>query len=243
MASRRMFAKQIIECDAFLDMPHSTQLLYFHLGMQADDDGFLDNYNSVIRNVKCNTDDLKLLIAKGFLIAFESGVVVIRDWRINNQIRKDRYHPTRHRQEWQQLKLLSNEQYALVGGCQNGNQMATESSLAKPSQAKPSIVKESVLVADDGVGAPVFIPSRGEIKAYCDEIGIEIDVELFYNYYASRGWHINGKPVQSWTALVKCWHARDAKYKGQQSTLPTPTNPTEQPTSDTYKDDKVGKVI
>lgn len=213
MANRRMFSNSVVNSDSFLDMPHSTQLLYFHLGMHADDDGFLDNYNGVMRQHGFKTDDLKVLIAKGFIIPFESGVIVIRHWRVNNQIRKDRYHPTSHRQERQQLEVLSNEQYALLGsGCQLGNQMATEYSLAENSKAENREEKGKKIGVYDG--ARVFIPSKSEIKAYCDEQGIEIDVERFYNYYASRGWRVkNGEPVQSWTALVRCWHTRDSEYK------------------------------
>ena len=89
MAERRMFAKTIIDSDSFLDMPLSTQALYFHLSMRADDDGFLNNSKKIQRMVGCSDDDLKLLIAKRFIIPFESGVVVIKHWRIHNYIRSD----------------------------------------------------------------------------------------------------------------------------------------------------------
>ena len=94
MAERRMFAKTIIDSDAFLDMPLSTQSLYFHLSMRADDDGFINNPKKVQRMVGCGDDDLKLLIVKNFIIPFESGVVVIKHWKIHNYIRNDRYKPT-----------------------------------------------------------------------------------------------------------------------------------------------------
>ena len=99
MAERRMFAKTIIDSDAFLDMPVSTQLLYFHLSMRADDDGFINNPKKIQRMVGCAEDDLKLLMAKRFIIQFESGVVVIKHWKIHNYIQSDRYKPTVYTQE------------------------------------------------------------------------------------------------------------------------------------------------
>lgn len=94
MAERRMFAKSIIDSDLFIDMPMSAQLLYFHLAMRADDDGFINNPKKIKRMIGCSDDDMKLLIAKQFIIPFESGVVVIKHWRIHNYLRKDRYTPT-----------------------------------------------------------------------------------------------------------------------------------------------------
>lgn len=114
MAERRMFAKTIIDSDLFLDMPQSTQLLYFHLSMRADDDGFINNPKSIMRNVKCNEDDLKLLAAKQFIIPFENGVVVIKHWRIHNYIKSDRYKPTSYQNEKDQLSLENNI-YVLPG--------------------------------------------------------------------------------------------------------------------------------
>ena len=116
MADRRMFAKTIIDSDAFLDMPLSSQSLYFHLSMRADDDGFLNNPKKVQRMIGASDDDLKLLIAKKFLIPFESGVVVIKHWRIHNYIQKDRYKPTVYADEKAQLRLKDNKAYSLSEG-------------------------------------------------------------------------------------------------------------------------------
>lgn len=113
MAERRMFAKAIIDSDAFLDMPQSTQLLYFHLSMRADDDGFINNPKSIMRNVKCNDDDLTLLAAKKFIINFGSGIVVIKHWKIHNYIAKDRYKETKYKQEKSMLSLDENNSYTL----------------------------------------------------------------------------------------------------------------------------------
>lgn len=94
MAERRMFAKSIIDSDSFLDMPLSTQALYFHLAMRADDDGFVNNPKRIQRMIGSSDDELKVLIAKQYILPFESGVVVIKHWRIHNYIQKDRYHPS-----------------------------------------------------------------------------------------------------------------------------------------------------
>lgn len=122
MAERRMFAKTIIDSDAFLDMPATSQLLYFHLSMRADDEGFINNPKSIIRNVGCKDDDIKLLIAKKFIIPFESGVVVIKHWKIHNYIRSDRMHKTKYSDEKAMLLLDENNGYrrsetVLAGSC------------------------------------------------------------------------------------------------------------------------------
>ena len=102
MAQKRMFDKTITNNDNFLEMPDSTQNLYFHLSMEADDDGFVDNWKSIMRMTGKKEDDLKLLIAKQFIIPFDSGVIVIKHWRINNYLRKDRYHETKYLREKEQ---------------------------------------------------------------------------------------------------------------------------------------------
>ena len=94
MAERRMFAKTIIDSDLFLDMPLSAQALYFHLSMRADDEGFINNPRKIQRMIGASDDDMRILIAKQFIIPFESGIVVIKHWRIHNYIQKDRFKPT-----------------------------------------------------------------------------------------------------------------------------------------------------
>jgi len=103
MAERRMFAKTIIDSDIFIDMPLTTQALYFHLSMRADDDGFVNNPKKIQRMVCCSDDDMRLLIAKQFIIPFENGVCVIRHWKIHNYIQKDRYKPTLYQAEKSKL--------------------------------------------------------------------------------------------------------------------------------------------
>ena len=112
MAERRMMAKSVIETDMFMDMPMSTQCLYFHLLLRADDDGFIRNPSAIRRETGCSQDDFKLLVAKQYIIPFESGVIVIRHWKIHNYIRKDRYNET-DCPEKDELELDSSNAYKI----------------------------------------------------------------------------------------------------------------------------------
>lgn len=121
MAERRMFSKSVIDSDAFMDMPLSAQALYFHLAIRADDDGFLGNPKMVMRMICASEDDLKLLIAKNFIITFGSGVIVITHWKMHNYIRTDRYKETIHKDEKELLTLKNNGMYTI--GIPSDNQM------------------------------------------------------------------------------------------------------------------------
>lgn len=111
MADKRMFSKAIIDSDMFLDMSLSTQALYFHLNMRADDDGFVNNPNKIQRMIGSAPDDMNILLAKGFIIPFDSGVCVIKHWRIHNYLRKDRYKETIYQKEKAQLYVEDNKIY------------------------------------------------------------------------------------------------------------------------------------
>ena len=111
MAERRMFAKTIIDSDAFLEMPQSTQLLYFHLSMRADDDGFINKPKSIMLMIGSKNDDMAILTAKKFIIPFESGIVVIKHWKIHNYIAKDRYAETKYKELKSELELDENGAY------------------------------------------------------------------------------------------------------------------------------------
>lgn len=111
MAKRRMFSLEIVDSDAFLDMSATAQNLYFHLGMRADDDGFIGNPKKICRDCNASQNDLDLLIAKNFILPFANGVVVIKHWKVNNQIQKDRYTPTQYLEEKASLLLKKNGIY------------------------------------------------------------------------------------------------------------------------------------
>lgn len=136
MAERRMFAKTIIDSDNFLDLPLSSQALYFQLGMRADDDGFINNPKRIQRMIGATEDDLKLLIDKKFIILFESGVVVIKHWKMNNYIQKDRYKETVYLEEKSMLNIKENNAYKLSinNKCiQDGYKMDTQDRIGKDS--------------------------------------------------------------------------------------------------------------
>lgn len=113
MAERRMFAKTIIDSDAFLDMPVTARLLYYDLGMRADDDGFVNSPKKIMRVVGASQDDMNILIMRKFIIPFDSGVVVIKHWKINNYIRKDVYKETNYKDEKMALFMDENNAYSL----------------------------------------------------------------------------------------------------------------------------------
>ena len=144
MAERRMFAKTIIDSDAFLDMPQSSQLLYFHLSMRADDDGFINKPKSIMRIIGCKDDDIKLLITKKFIIPFESGVVVIKHWKIHNYIQKDRYQPTKYGDLKDLLSLDSNNSYTISEGVKLDSPKE-KNTLSDARQKKLDAMKESDL--------------------------------------------------------------------------------------------------
>jgi len=119
LAERRMFAKTIIDSDAFLDMPLSAQCLYFHLNMWADDDGFINNPKKIQRMIGASDDDFKRLIAKHFVITFESGIIVIKHWKMHNYIQSDRYKPTVYIEEKARLEIKTNKAYTLTSNALN----------------------------------------------------------------------------------------------------------------------------
>lgn len=131
MAAKRMFSRDIIESDLFLEMPLTTQALYFHLGMRADDEGFINSPKRILREINCSNDDLRLLIAKGYVICFESGIIVITHWNMHNTVQKDRFKPTIYVEEKAKLTTDNNKKYILTDKAESncipsGNQMDTE---------------------------------------------------------------------------------------------------------------------
>lgn len=150
MATRRMFSKEITESDAFRDMPLSTQAFYFHLGLAADDDGVVNNPKTIQRCIGASLDDLKILIAKEFVIPFEeSGIIVVKHWRINNLIQKDRYNPSKHQKELRQLGKDENKVYYLMDtNCiQNGT--TDKERIEKNRLDKNSLVQSSEALVKD----------------------------------------------------------------------------------------------
>lgn len=142
LANKRMFSVDVTETDAFLEMPLTAQALYFHLGMRGDDDGFVSNPRSIVRVSGCSESDLVTLAKSGYIITFRSGVIVISDWKVNNNLRNDRYKPTTFQDERSMLSETANKRYILNGGNQvdtNGipsdNQMTPQPNVTQPNVA------------------------------------------------------------------------------------------------------------
>lgn len=203
MAERRMFAKTIIDSDAFLDMPLSAQALYFHLSMRADDDGFVNNPKKIQRMIGASDDDCKLLIIKRFILAFESGVIVIKHWRVHNYIRNDRYKETVYKEEKQLLDLNENNAYTEknILGIPSDNQTATQVSIGKVSLELGKIND-----IEQPKATKRFIPpTLEEVKAYCKERKNNVDAERFIDYYTSNGWQVGKNKMKDWKAAVRTW--------------------------------------
>lgn len=204
MAERRMFAKTIVLSDAFLDLPMSARCLYFTLGMFADDDGFVNSPRGIMRQCGASEDDMKLLLAKKFLLAFDSGVIVIKHWRINNYLRSDRYQGTKYIEEKESLIIDQNGAYVqpkqagIPGGIPNDG---------IPRLGKDRLGKDSTPKGVSGRFAP---PTLEEVKAYCRERGNNVDPERWMDFYQSKGWMVGKNKMKDWKAAVRTWE-KEAK--------------------------------
>lgn len=208
MAERRMFAKTIIDSDAFLDMPISSQLLYFHLSMRADDDGFINKPKTIMRMIRATDDDMKLLITKKFILPFESGVVVIKHWRIHNYIRKDTYNETKYKDEKSLLELDENNAYMLPSTerIRNVDETLTQVRLGKVRLGKDSNNK----------GTSHFVPpSLTELQSFISEHGYNVNAETFINHYEAVGWRVGKNKMKDWKAAVRSWNSRNKEVKKQ----------------------------
>ena len=218
MAERRMFAKTIIDSDAFLDMPMSTQALYFHLSMRADDDGFINNPKRIQRMIGASDDDLKLLIAKSFIIVFESGVVVIKHWKIHNYIRNDRYKPTLYLEEKALLAENENKEYTEADnpGIPNGYQRDTQDSIVKDNIVKYNIDEGS---RGEEETTPAPAPTLNEINDYIYNHNLSVNPSKFFSYYNKRNWLTNKGNSVDWKAKIQEWDFDD-KQKAEANSKP-----------------------
>ena len=225
MAERRMFAKTIIDSDSFLEMPLSTQALYFHLSMRADDDGFINNPKKILRMIGGCDDDLKLLIAKRFIISFESGVIVIKHWKIHNYIRTDRYKPTIYEEEKAQLSEKENKAYTEKNnlGIPDVNQKETQVRLESELESELEVVvvedgndngekdvdKTSFEYMGGTLGKGVVLLTQQQCEALLDELGFDA-----FNHYVEKlaDFIINkNAKVGGHYATIRKWAKEDAK--------------------------------
>lgn len=209
MARRRMFSLDVVDTDRFLDMPSSTQALYFHLGMQADDDGFVASPKRITAMCGCSADDLNLLAAKGFVKPFESGVLVIVDWKKNNLIRPDRYTPTQFQEEKAQLGIPAVNQSAY--------QRVPQDRLGKDRLGKDSVKSESKA---DKPPRPRFTPPSEDdaITYFCEQGSSAAEAKSFIDYYAANGWKVGGRSsMKDWQAAARNWLRRAGQYTRPQT--------------------------
>ena len=200
----------IVGSDAFLDLPHTAQALYFQLGMRADDDGFVGNPKTIQRIAGTKASDLELLVKKRFILQFPSGVIVIKHWKINNDIKKDRYSPTVYTDEFQMLSTKENKAYternANVSTLdtepeQNVSTLDTQYSIDKDRLDKNSIEKEKHA---HGFFANVLLTDE-EVQKLSSEIpNLDDYIERLSNYLAN-----NKKEYKSHCATIRNWYKRD----------------------------------
>ena len=215
MAERRMISLKVIDTDVFLDMPVSTRYLYHELNARADDDGFLASPKKIAKMIGCSDDDLKILIAKQFVICFQSGIMVIKHWRISNYVQKDRYKPTIYQDERNQLITDKSGEYEIMDtNCiQDVSSSDTQVRLGKDrlelGKDRLELGKDSIDInADKPQKSTRFIPpSVEEVKAYCEERKNGIDPEHFVDYHIAIGWVVgkNKKPMKDWEAVIRTW--------------------------------------
>ena len=184
MAERRMFAKSIVLSDAFLDMPMSARCLYFTFGMLADDDGFVGNPKAIMRQCGATSDDLKILLAKRYVLGFESGVIVIKHWRMNNYLQNDRHKATTYVEELSTLTTDKKGSYTEID---------------KPCIQNVYTGKDSI----DKVSKGNNIPTLEDIIEYCKSRKNNVDAKRFYDYYTTNDWKDSkGKKIKNWKLKV-----------------------------------------
>lgn len=206
MARRRMFSSAIVLSDAFLDMPASARCLYYTFGMVADDDGFVNNPRSVMRQIGASDDDAKILLAKRYILGFESGVICIKHWKINNYIQSDRYTPTTYVEEKSTLTYDEKGAY-------------TECIQAMDTECIQSGYTGKVRLGKDSIGkSESEAPTLEEVTAYCQEAGLQnIDPAKFYDHYTALGWRVKGQKIKDWQARARKWNREDEEKKKKQT--------------------------
>ena len=213
MARRRMFSLDVVDTDAFLDLPSSSQALYFHLGMRADDDGFVSSPKRITATVSASPDDLKLLITKGFVIPFDSGVCVIRDWKKNNYIQSDRRTDTAFVAEKALLQVGEDRAYQLL------DTTCIHSVSELDTQIRSNkISSEKEKKADKTPRSRFAPPTLEEVRAYCRSRSSPVDPVKFYDYFTEGDWKdANGKPVKSWKQKLITWENSEKQRSAQQA--------------------------
>lgn len=213
MANKRMFALDVIDTDRFCEMPVSARLLYYELGMRGDDEGFVQNPKRIMLTTGTTVDDLKVLAAKGYVILFDSGVLVITHWQKNNFIQKDRFHETTCLAEKAQIQTTDSKIYELLP---SGNKLDTPcirtvSDLEAQIRLDKTRKEEKARAPSSRRFTP---PTVDEVAAYCRERGNAVDAQRFVDFYASKGWKVGSSGMKDWRAAVRNWERQDNTKNG-----------------------------
>ena len=196
MAERRMMTRKVTDDDNFMQLSSSAQALYLHLMMSADDDGFSNQVSISMFKAHASIQDLQALLDKRYIYQFESGVIVIKHFRMANALRKDRYTPTAFQEELKKLKLKENGSYSwLPDGCQVVAERLPQNSIEENRLDKSNKKQFSR-------------PSVEEVRAYCQERNNTVDAEAFVDFYESKGWKVGNQPMKDWKACVRTWEKR-----------------------------------
>lgn len=214
MAERRMFAKTIVLSDEFLDMPMSARCLYFTMGMLADDDGFVNAPRSIMRQCGASVDDMKVLLAKRYVLEFDSGVIVIKHWRINNYLQADRTQPTKYIEEKEMLTVKDNRAYSLK------DEFKDECIHSGVYIDKNSIDKNSIDKKKGGFAKP----SLQEVRDHVIQKGYHFDPEAFFSFYESNGWKVGKNPMKSWQSACITWEKREGSSAAKSKKLSDMSN-------------------
>ena len=224
MAQKRMFAQAVVLSDDFLDMPASTRCLYFSLGMVADDDGFVNNPRSIMRQCGGTNDDMQILLSKKYVHLFQSGVIVILHWKANNYLRKDRYVPSKCA-ERSLVFETENSIYSLTDGRPIGLPTGIPTGLPTGIRSKEKNSEEKSRVEFEGEADKppkrkrFTPPTLDEVKAYCTERRNSVDPERFVDFYTTNGWtQGRGKPIKDWRACVRTWEKSERAEQEKEGT-------------------------
>lgn len=204
-----MFTKKVTDDDNFMTLSASAQALYLHLSMSADDDGFCNQVSISMFKAHASVQDLQALLEKKYILQFESGVIVIKHWRMANALRKDRYNPTSFVEELSRLHLKENGTYTLDSddGCQMVAKRLPQVRLDKDRLDKDSI--DNIYSDSNESAAKRFVkPTVDDIKKYCEERKNNVDAQMFYDFYESKGWKIGKTSMKDWKACVRTWERK-----------------------------------
>ncbi len=204
MAQKRMFDKDVISLDNFLDLPMEAKALYFLLGMEADDEGFVSP-KKVVRLYGGTEDSIKILALKGFIIPFQSGVVVITDWKRNNYLDKTRVKSTIYTDEKAQIEFNN-----MTGKYEC---LTNVKQLLKENRREEKRTEEN-RKEEKSTSTKKFIkPTIEEIEEYCLERNNGINANAFYDFYESKDWYVGKNKMKDWKACIRTWEQRDTKTK------------------------------